>query len=100
MLPFSGVANEEKKGGFLSRLRKVLGEVSYGAALHQEVTSVLRTRMYIEHMFMLMILGDMLGFPILPPYYSLKLLPYAIPNVKAWKHRFYRERDFTDVIYG
>jgi hypothetical protein len=49
---------------------------------------------------MLMILGDMLGFPILPPYYSLRLLPYAIPNVKGWKHRFYRERDFTDVIYG
>jgi hypothetical protein len=42
----------------------------------------------------------MLGFPILPPYYSLRLLPYAVPNVQAWKHRFYRERDFTDVIYG
>jgi hypothetical protein len=90
----------ERKKGFFSKFREALGDVFYGVALHQQVTSVLKTRMYVEHMFMLMILGDMLGFPILPPYYSLRLLPYAIPNVKGWKHRFYRERDFTDVIYG
>ncbi|MEM2096009.1 MAG: hypothetical protein QXX19_07140 [Candidatus Caldarchaeum sp.] len=84
----------------LSALRKAVGDMFYGVALHQQVSSILKTRMYMEHMFILMIMGDMLGFPILPPYYSLRLLPYAIPNVKAWKHRFYRERDFTDVIYG
>ncbi|MEM0384591.1 MAG: hypothetical protein QXS57_04455 [Candidatus Caldarchaeum sp.] len=90
----------ERRGGFFSSLRKAVGEMFYGVALHQQVSSILKTRMYMEHMFILMIMGDMLGFPILPPYYSLRLLPYAIPNVKAWKHRFYRERDFTDVIYG
>lgn len=90
----------EEKGGLLSKLKRVIGEVTYGAALHGQVSAVLKTRMYIEHMFILMILGDMLGFPILPPYYSLRLLPYAVPNVQSWKHRFYRERDFTDVIYG
>jgi hypothetical protein len=92
--------SKEKTGGLLSKLKVVIGEVMYGAALHGQVSAVLKTRMYIEHMFILMILGDMLGFPILPPYYSLRLLPYAVPNVQAWKHRFYRERDFTDVIYG
>ncbi|MEM1951863.1 MAG: hypothetical protein QXF45_01070 [Candidatus Caldarchaeum sp.] len=92
--------SEERKGGVLSGIRKAVGEMFYGVALHQQVTSVLKTRMYMEHLFILMVMGDMLGFPILPPYYSLRLLPYAIPNVKAWKHRFYRERDFTDVIYG
>ncbi len=90
----------EKRVGLLGNLKKALGDIFYGIALHQQVTSILKTRMYMEHMFILMIMGDMLGFPILPPYYSLRLLPYAIPNVKAWKHRFYRERDFTDVIYG
>jgi len=92
--------SEEKKQGKLSSVKSALADLLYGVTLHQQVTSVLKTRMYIEHMFILMILGDMLGFPMLPPYYSLRLLPYAIPNVKGWKHRFYRERDFTDVIYG
>lgn len=93
-------ANEKGKKGLLSGVAGALKDVVYGITVHQQVTSVVKTKMYIEHMFMLMILGDMLGFPILPPYYSLKLLPYAIPNIKGWKQRFYRDRDFTDAIYG
>jgi len=64
-----------------------LKEFMYGFALHGNVTYMLRTRMYMEHLFMLMTLGDMLGFPILPPYYSLRLLPYMVPNIKSWKMR-------------
>ena len=84
----------------LGKLAGFMKDITYGMALHSQVTGVLKTRMYIEHLFTLMILGDMLGLPILPPYYSLRLLPYAIPSVKSWKHRFYRERDFTDIIHG
>lgn len=72
----------------------------YGMAVHGSVTAFLRTRMYMEHLFMLMTLGDMLGFPIIPPYYSLRLLPYAVPNIKSWKTRLFRERDFTDMLTG
>jgi hypothetical protein len=48
---------------------------------------------------MLITLGDMLGIPILPPYYSLKLLPYAVPNIKQWKRSLFKERDFTDALF-
>ncbi len=74
--------------------------ILYGMALHGSVTAFLRTRMYMEHLFMLMTLGDMLGFPVIPPYYSLRLLPYAVPNIKSWKARLFRERDFTDMFTG
>ncbi len=89
----------EEKTGFFSRVKSAVKQLTYGMALHSQVTGILKTRMYIEHLFVLMTLGDMLGFPILPPYYSLRILPYAVPNIKSWKHRFYRERDFTDIIY-
>ena len=72
--------------------------ILYGMAVHGSVTAFLKTRMYMEHLFMLMTLGDMLGFPIIPPYYSLRLLPYVVPNIKSWKMRMFRERDFTDLI--
>jgi hypothetical protein len=49
-----------------------------------------------ETLFMLAIAGDMLGLPILPPYYSLRLLPYIIPYIAPWKHRVLREREFSD----
>lgn len=81
-------------------IKEAVKQVTYGMALHSQVSGILRARMYMEHLFTLMIMGDMLGVPILPPYYSLRLLPYAIPNVQKWKFRFYRERDFTDIIYG
>jgi hypothetical protein len=40
--------------------------------------------------------GDMLGLPIIPPFYTLKLLPYVVPNISTWKRRVSREREFSD----
>ncbi len=85
-----------------SRSRKVKDAakgVLYGMAAHGHVTAALRTRMYLEHLFMFITLGDMLGVPVIPPYYALKILPYAVPNIKSWKQRVFRERDFTDQVF-
>lgn len=71
----------------------------YGFAMHGMVTYALRLRMHMENLYMLITMGDMLGVPILPPYYSLRLLPYAVPQLRAWKETMLRERDITDVIY-
>jgi hypothetical protein len=38
----------------------------------------------------------MIGLPVIPPYYSLRLLPFVTPQVKAWKRRVLREREFSD----
>ena len=53
-------------------------------------------RASLESLFMLATVGDMIGVPILPPYYSLRLLPYLVPNISVWKRRVLREREFTD----
>ncbi len=73
--------------------------VVYGMALHGMVTYALRLRMHMENLFMLITMGDMLGVPVLPPYYSLRLLPYAVPYVKTWKQTVLRDRDITDSLY-
>ena len=82
----------------LSRIRRVLGEVWYGMAVHDMVRHVQRTRGSMEHLFILITLGDLVGVPILPPYYSLRLLPYVVPEINSWKHRLLRERDITDLL--
>ena len=38
----------------------------------------------------------MVGLPIIPPYYSLRLLPYVVPEVETWKRRVMREKEFTE----
>jgi hypothetical protein len=53
-------------------------------------------RSTMESLFMAITFGDMLGVPIIPPYYSLKLLPFVVPNVATWKRRVSREREFSD----
>jgi hypothetical protein len=83
-----------EKVGWREKLRGVM----YGMASHGHVKAALQTRMHMEHLFMFMTLGDMIGIPVLPPYYSLRLLPYAVPNIESWKARVARERDFTDAI--
>lgn len=90
--------DDEKPGrmkGMLGRLR----EVTYGMAAHDMTRYALRTRASMEHLFILTTMGDMLGVPILPPYYSLRLLPYAVPQIATWKRRMLREKDLTDAMF-
>ncbi len=90
---------EETEEGKKTDVKTMVKGVLYGMAAHGHVTAALRTRMYIEHLFMFVTLGDMLGIPVLPPYYSLRILPYAVPNIKQWKQRVFRERDVTDTVF-
>ncbi len=53
-------------------------------------------RASVETLFMLATVGDIIGVPIMPPYYSLRLLPYVVPNITTWKRRVLREKEFTD----
>jgi len=84
-----------KKRSFLSKVR----EVTYGMAAHDMTRHALRTRASMEHLFILITMGDLLGVPILPPYYSLRLMPYVVPQISTWKRRMLREKDVTDAIF-
>ncbi len=53
-------------------------------------------RASVETLFMTAMVGDLIGLPILPPYYSLRLLPFVVPQIETWKRRVLREKDFTD----
>lgn len=89
---------EEQKGGFLKRFGKAAKEMIYGMAAHDTARFALKTRGSMEHLFILITMGDLLGVPILPPYYSLRILPYVVPQIATWKRRMLRERDITDAL--
>ncbi len=69
-----------------------------GYAAHDQTRFVLKTRSGMEHLFILITVGDMLGVPVFPPYYSLRLLPYFVPKISGWKRRMLREKDLTDAL--
>ncbi len=86
---------KKEKRGFLDNLK----EVMYGMAAHDMSRAALRTRASMEHLFILITMGDLIGIPILPPYYSLRLLPYVVPNIATWKRRMLREKDISDAMF-
>ncbi len=69
----------------------------YGMLLYDFERTLRRERGQLEQLFMLLVFGEMIGVPVLPPYYTLRLLPYVVPVYHRWKHSVLRERDLTDL---
>lgn len=81
----------------LRRAFHTAGEVLYGMTLYDMVRGLRRQRADVEHLFVLIAFGDMVGLPVIPPYYTLRLLPHVVPLIDTWKRRMLRERDLTDL---
>jgi hypothetical protein len=97
--PQRPVRDDEEEGGALKKFFGKFRQVTYGMAAHDMTRHAMRTRASMEHLFILVTMGDLLGVPILPPYYSLRLLPYVTPQISTWKRRMLREKDLTDAIF-
>jgi len=76
---------------------KSFKEIMFGMMLFDAVLMFRRQRADMEHLFVLISFGDLIGVPILPPYYNLRLLPYIVPLINRWRRRMLRERDLTEL---
>ncbi len=81
----------------LKQIATTIGDMVYGATVYEMVRDLKKERAHLEHLFILVVFGDLLGVPVLPPYYTLRLLPYVMPNITGWKRTLLRERDLTDL---
>lgn len=76
-------------------LREALREFLYGMTGHEFARNALHARSSLETIFMMIVMGDIIGVPVMPPYYSLRLLPFMVPGVATWKRRVLREHDMA-----
>lgn len=76
---------------------RAMREFLYGVTVFEWVRDLRRERGEVEQLFVLITFGDLVGLPILPPYYTLRLLPYIVPTINRWKRSLLRERDWTDL---
>jgi hypothetical protein len=84
----------------LRRWEKVAQEILYGLARHELDLEIKKEKGHLEDLFLLVVCGDLVGLPVLPPYFSLRLLPYLVPVTQKWKRRILREKDLTDFVAG
>lgn len=80
------------RGGVLAAIQGFL----YGLTGLEFERQALEMRGSLEAVFFVTTLGDMVGLPIIPPVYALRVLPYAVPYIATWKRRVLREREFSD----
>ena len=76
---------------------KPLKEFMYGMTVHELHMESKKAKTNLDHLFMLIVFGDLVGLPLLPPYYSMRLLPYILPTINLWKRSVLREKDLTDL---
>ena len=85
---------ENRVRAFVGALRDIL----YGMTVYEWMREIEKERGSVQRLFVLITFGDLLGVPILPPYYSLRLLPYVVPLIRSWRYSLLRERDLTDLF--
>lgn len=90
--PAAGPRSVPGLRGWLAALR----EFAYGMTGYEFARHAIETRAALENLFMVVVVGDMVGLPVIPPYYSLRLLPFVTPEIATWKRRVLREREFSD----
>lgn len=88
----SSVEDPVKHESFRQRLR----DFFYGMTGYEFERQATEMRGALENVFMTVTLGDMLGLPIIPPVYSLRLLPYVVPSITTWKYRVSRRRELPE----
>jgi hypothetical protein len=89
---------QQRLMALIKKASRTLAEVFYGMTVYDWVHELSKARHEQERLFTLLVYGDLLGIPLLPPYYSLRLIPYLVPTVKNWQRSMLRERDFVDLI--
>ncbi len=82
----------------IEKALQILRDVIYGMTVYDWVHELNKARNEEERLFTVIVYGDLLGIPILPPYYTLRLLPFMVPTLENWRRSMLRERDLTDLI--
>jgi hypothetical protein len=84
-------------GSKLGKGLRFVRDFFYGMTAHELNVELQREKGHLNHLFMCVVFGDLVGLPLLPPYYAMRLLPYVIPILETWKRGILREKDITDL---
>ena len=80
----------------MAGVREAVSKFLYGLTGYEFAHHALEMRHEMEAVFMVVTMGDLIGVPILPPVYSLRLLPYVVPEIATWKRNMARRREFWE----
>ena len=77
-------------------VRAAVSRFLYGLTGYEFARHAVEMRHEMETVFMVVTMGDLIGVPVLPPVYSLRLLPYVVPESSTWKRNMARRKEFWE----
>lgn len=84
----------------LGKTRKTLNEIFYGMTVYELELALKKEKGALNTLLMLIVFGDIIGVPLFPPCYSIRILPFVVPHISTWKRNIQREKDLTDFVAG
>ncbi len=84
-----------ERGGFLQGIKEFL----YGFLLHGMVLGVYGQKAQLEDIFILFVLGETIGVPVFPGFYSMRLIPYYTARFSHWKKKTVKPKDLLDYLH-
>jgi hypothetical protein len=79
-----------------ANMLEALKQFVYGLTGYEFSRYALETRRELESIFIIVTLGDLIGVPVLPPVYSMRLLPHMAPEIEKWKRQMARRKEFWE----
>lgn len=79
----------------MTSLRKVTQAVIdflFHSSAYGMTRELIRQRAELDSVLMLLVLGNRVGLPLFPSYYSHRLWPYLLPRVPSWKRSMLRPK--------
>ena len=80
----------------LGRFGRAAKDFFFGAIAFELQQTARQEKLARRDMILLLSFGDLLGIPVFPPFYHLRLLPYFYPALKSWKKRMVKKKDLTE----
>ena len=90
---------DEHAGLDRGRLRRAIGaahEILWGLALYDSYHESMVEAQRHRDAFDVLILGEMLGIPLMNTTIGLRLLPYAVGDLEGFRVRFLREHEVLE----
>jgi len=78
----------------LRKIGQTVIDFCYRSSAYGMTRELMRQRAELDIMLMLLILGDGVGMPLFPSYYSRRLWPYLLPRMASWKRRMLRPKSW------
>ncbi len=79
-----------------SKRREAIEQFIYGFTGYDFARHAKEMKREVEAIFMVVTFGDLIGVPVLPPIFALRLLPYVVPGISQWKRQMARRKEFWE----